>query len=80
MKWPTTNHLPQTSVLPLTSGVSNTIHPAAVPKTIKVGNYTIDEPLLDDLLSLMSALMDLPDDNELKRLFVKHKVSKRITR
>ena len=80
MKWPTTNHLPQTGISSLTVEAPLQVYSSAVPMTVKVGNYTIDEPLLDDLLSLMSALMDLPDDNELKRLFVKHKVSKRITR
>ena len=78
-KWLTTNSLPPFTD-PSNIGPPNPIYPAAIPKAIKVGNHIIDEPMLDDLLSLLDAVTDLSDDNELKRLFVTHKVAKRITR
>jgi hypothetical protein len=48
--------------------------------SIRVGNQVLDEAKLEDLLSLLDAVYDLPDDNELKRAFMAHKVAKRITR
>lgn len=94
-KWPTTNSLPPftgpSKIGPPNTGSGKTgigtltgspgpYYPSPIPKAIKVGNHVIDEPMLDDLLSLLDAVTDLPDDNELKRLFVAHKVTKRITR
>jgi len=66
-----TNQLPNMS----------TVAQAADTKpVIRIGNITVDEATADDLLTLLDALMDLPDSNELKQRFVARKVAKRITR
>lgn len=60
---------------------SSTVAQAAdVKPSIRIGNITLDEATVDDLLTLLDALMDLPDSNELKQRFVARKVAKRITR
>lgn len=66
------------SVMP--GGVIGPVYGSAISNSIKVGNQVLDEAKLEDLLSLLDAVYDLPDDNELKRAFMAHKVAKRITR
>lgn len=60
--------------------MSTVVQAADVKPAIRIGNITLDEATADDLLTLLDALMDLPDSNKLKQRFVARKVAKRITR
>jgi hypothetical protein len=66
------------SVMP--GGVIGPVYGSAISNSTKVGNQVLDAAKLEDLLSLLDAVYDLPGDNELKRAFMAHKVAKRITR